>query len=85
MYLSAAEIRHHYPANLKCEDVAKLLDTSASTVRDLIIRGDFPFGISYKGYGENGKWGFFIPTERFLAWLEGVDMRNGNTKRTSEV
>ena len=85
MYLSADEIRHHYPPSLRCEDVTKLTGIDTATVRECLINGRFPFGFALKKEGEKSKWRFVIPTERFLAWFEGKDMQKCVIMKNSEA
>lgn len=84
MYLTAAEIRHHYPALLKVEDVCKITGIDPLTVRNLLKDGTFEFGYALKPDDEKGKWRFIIPTERFLIWFEGKDLLSFTDKLNGE-
>lgn len=73
-YLTAEEIRHHYPPSMRCEDVSKITGIEIHTVYECLQKGLFPFGYALKGEGDNARWRYVILTERFLVWYEGKDM-----------
>ena len=73
-YLTAEEIRHHYPASLLCEDVHNITGINTATIREMLQKGLLPFGYAIKSEGSESKWRYVIPTERFLVWFEGKDM-----------
>lgn len=73
-YLSAEEIRHHYPPSLQCEDVHNITGINTATVREMLQKGLLPFGYAIKSECADSKWRYIIPTERFLFWYEGKDM-----------
>ena len=70
--MTIAELRSKHPLNVPVQVAAEMLGKQALYVQCGLKDGSLPFGNAVKG--EGGRYAFNIPTERFIAYLEGEDM-----------
>ena len=64
-------LRENHPENVPIAVAAKMLGKNALYVRESLKDGSYPFGNAVK----RDDWSFNIPTERFIAYLSGEDLR----------
>lgn len=64
-------LRENHPENVPIAVAAEMLGKNALYVRESLKDGSYPFGNAVKRDG----WAFNIPTERFITYLTGEDLR----------
>ena len=64
-------LREKHPENVPIAVAAEMLGKNALYVRESLKDGSYPFGNAVKRDG----WSFNIPTERFITYLSGEDLR----------